>query len=73
MNKSHAQAEVMDALPKLIKLNPMVVKEVFNRLMGSHGEYRMTKSSLRHEQQQKEGERMFHVWLGVTFVGSFSF
>ncbi|KAH9492706.1 hypothetical protein Btru_024229 [Bulinus truncatus] len=28
--------EVMEALPKLIKLNPMVVKEVFNRLMGSH-------------------------------------
>uniref|UniRef100_A0A2C9JRK3 Symplekin n=1 Tax=Biomphalaria glabrata TaxID=6526 RepID=A0A2C9JRK3_BIOGL len=28
--------EVIEALPKLIKLNPMVVKEVFNRLMGSH-------------------------------------
>ncbi|GFO34652.1 symplekin [Plakobranchus ocellatus] len=31
-----SKAEVMEALPKLIKLNPMVVKEVFNRLMGSH-------------------------------------
>ncbi|RUS89143.1 hypothetical protein EGW08_003086 [Elysia chlorotica] len=31
-----SKTEVMEALPKLIKLNPMVVKEVFNRLMGSH-------------------------------------
>lgn len=31
-----SKAEVMEALPKLIKLNPMVVKEVFNRLMSSH-------------------------------------
>ncbi|XP_005107741.1 symplekin [Aplysia californica] len=31
-----SKSEVMEALPKLIKLNPMVVKEVFNRLMGSH-------------------------------------
>ncbi|CAG5127927.1 unnamed protein product, partial [Candidula unifasciata] len=33
---SERSIEVMEALPKLIKLNPMVVKEVFNRLMGSH-------------------------------------
>lgn len=32
------QKEVIAALPKLIKLNPIVVKEVFNRLLGSHGE-----------------------------------
>ncbi|KAK6625071.1 hypothetical protein RUM43_005362 [Polyplax serrata] len=30
--------EVIDALPKLIKLNPIVVKEVFNRLLGTHSE-----------------------------------
>ncbi|XP_064599772.1 symplekin-like [Liolophura sinensis] len=29
--------EVTNALPKLIKLNPVVVKEVFNRLLGGHG------------------------------------
>lgn len=29
--------EVIAALPKLIKLNPVVVKEVFNRLLGVHG------------------------------------
>ena len=29
--------EVIAALPKLIKLNPVVVKEVFNRLLGGHG------------------------------------
>lgn len=30
--------EVIQALPKLIKLNPIVVKEVFNRLLGTqHG------------------------------------
>jgi symplekin len=29
---------VIQALPKLIKLNPIVVKEVFNRLLGTqHG------------------------------------
>ncbi|XP_023289032.1 symplekin [Orussus abietinus] len=28
--------EVIAALPKLIKLNPIVVKEVFNRLLGNH-------------------------------------
>lgn len=30
--------EVIAALPKLIKLNPIVVKEVFNRLLGVHGQ-----------------------------------
>ncbi|XP_033207446.1 symplekin [Belonocnema kinseyi] len=30
------KAEVIAALPKLIKLNPIVVKEVFNRLLGTH-------------------------------------
>ncbi|XP_068085676.1 symplekin isoform X2 [Anabrus simplex] len=30
--------EVIAALPKLIKLNPVVVKEVFNRLLGTHAE-----------------------------------
>lgn len=29
------QSEVIQALPKLIKLNPIVVKEVFNRLLGT--------------------------------------
>ncbi|XP_012251280.1 symplekin isoform X2 [Athalia rosae] len=28
--------EVIAALPRLIKLNPIVVKEVFNRLLGTH-------------------------------------
>uniref|UniRef100_UPI00358F3C6F symplekin n=1 Tax=Myxine glutinosa TaxID=7769 RepID=UPI00358F3C6F len=28
--------EVIEALPRLIKLNPIVVKEVFNRLLGTH-------------------------------------
>lgn len=32
------QKEVISALPKLIKLNPVVVKEVFNRLLGPQGE-----------------------------------
>ncbi|GAB6020191.1 hypothetical protein CHUAL_014111 [Chamberlinius hualienensis] len=30
--------EVVAALPKLIKLNPVVVKEVFNRLLGGHND-----------------------------------
>lgn len=38
--------EVTAALPKLIKLNPVVVKEVFNRLLGLHGESPMTPSEL---------------------------
>jgi symplekin len=32
-----SKGEVIAALPKLIKLNPIVVKEVFNRLLGAHG------------------------------------
>jgi len=32
------QKEVVSALPKLIKLNPVVVKEVFNRLLGVQSE-----------------------------------
>lgn len=32
-----SKKEVISALPKLIKLNPVVVKEVFNRLLGAHG------------------------------------
>ncbi|XP_055540721.1 symplekin [Wyeomyia smithii] len=31
--------EILNALPKLIKLNPVVVKEVFNRLLGVGAEY----------------------------------
>ncbi|KAG8448477.1 hypothetical protein GDO86_015533 [Hymenochirus boettgeri] len=39
--------EVIQALPKLIKLNPIVVKEVFNRLLGTqHGEVSSTMSPL---------------------------
>jgi hypothetical protein len=34
---SPLQKEVIAAIPKLIKLNPIVVKEVFNRLLGGHG------------------------------------
>ncbi|KAF0290936.1 Symplekin [Amphibalanus amphitrite] len=34
LNKS----EVIAALPKLIRLNPVVVKEVFNRLLGIHAD-----------------------------------
>lgn len=30
-----SKKEVVSALPKLIKLNPVVVKEVFNRLLGA--------------------------------------
>lgn len=30
--------EVIESLPRLIKLNPNVVKEVFNRLLGTHSE-----------------------------------
>jgi len=33
------QKEVVAALPKLIKLNPVVVKEVFNRLLGVHSKF----------------------------------
>ncbi|KAM6288742.1 LOW QUALITY PROTEIN: symplekin [Aegotheles albertisi] len=39
--------EVIQALPKLIKLNPIVVKEVFNRLLGTqHGDGASTVSPL---------------------------
>ncbi|XP_061172101.1 symplekin-like isoform X1 [Saccostrea echinata] len=34
--------EVIQALPKLIKLNPIVVKEVFNRLLGGHSDANYT-------------------------------
>ncbi|CAH1176158.1 unnamed protein product [Phaedon cochleariae] len=33
-----SKQEIIAALPKLIKLNPVVVKEVFNRLLGLHGD-----------------------------------
>ncbi|XP_060516392.1 symplekin [Cylas formicarius] len=33
-----SKKEIISALPKLIKLNPVVVREVFNRLLGLHGE-----------------------------------
>lgn len=36
----------MAALPKLIKLNPVVVREVFNRLLGVHGESCITPTEL---------------------------
>ncbi|XP_037095564.1 symplekin [Syngnathus acus] len=39
--------EVIQALPKLIKLNPIVVKEVFNRLLGTqHSEGSLSVSPL---------------------------
>ncbi|GJQ67330.1 hypothetical protein Trydic_g8229 [Trypoxylus dichotomus] len=38
--------EVIAALPKLIKLNPVVVREVFNRLLGVHGESCITPTEL---------------------------
>lgn len=38
--------EVIEALPKLIKLNPVVVKEVFNRLLGIHGESPLSPTEL---------------------------
>lgn len=39
------QSEVIQALPKLIKLNPIVVKEVFNRLLGTqHSRFLMSLS-----------------------------
>ncbi|KAF5275676.1 hypothetical protein FQA39_LY06788 [Lamprigera yunnana] len=38
--------EIIAALPKLIKLNPVVVKEVFNRLLGLHGESPITSTEL---------------------------
>nr|XP_022904714.1 symplekin [Onthophagus taurus] len=38
--------EVIAALPKLIKLTPVVVREVFNRLLGAHGESNITATEL---------------------------
>lgn len=38
--------EVIAALPKLIKLNPVVVREVFNRLLGLHGESPISPTDL---------------------------
>lgn len=38
--------EIIAALPKLIKLNPVVVREVFNRLLGLHGDSPITASEL---------------------------
>ncbi|XP_071961941.1 symplekin-like isoform X2 [Antedon mediterranea] len=40
------KSEVMSALPKLIKLNPNVVKEVFHRLLMSHQEGGLGQSPL---------------------------
>lgn len=37
-----SKKEVVAALPKLIKLNPVVVKEVFNRLLGVHSHQNFT-------------------------------
>ncbi|KAJ8940017.1 hypothetical protein NQ314_010848 [Rhamnusium bicolor] len=38
--------EIISALPKLIKLNPVVVREVFNRLLGLHGDSPITPTEL---------------------------
>lgn len=38
--------EVISALPKLIKLNPVVIREVFNRLLGLHGDSPISPSEL---------------------------
>ncbi|KAL3281104.1 hypothetical protein HHI36_004328 [Cryptolaemus montrouzieri] len=38
--------EIINALPKLIKLNPVVVKEVFNRLLGLHGDSPISPTEL---------------------------
>lgn len=40
------KAEIVAAMPKLIKLNPVVVKEVFNRLLGAHGECSISPTEL---------------------------
>ncbi|ESO08850.1 hypothetical protein HELRODRAFT_97791 [Helobdella robusta] len=39
-----SKSEVVTALPRLIKLNPVVVKEVFNRLLGVNGQENMGNS-----------------------------
>ncbi|KAF7266373.1 hypothetical protein GWI33_020398 [Rhynchophorus ferrugineus] len=41
-----SKQEIIAALPKLIKLNPVVVREVFNRLLGLHGESPISPSEL---------------------------
>ncbi|XP_063902796.1 symplekin isoform X2 [Zophobas morio] len=41
-----SKKEVIAALPKLIKLNPVVVREVFNRLLGLHGDSPITPTEL---------------------------
>ncbi|CAH1966093.1 unnamed protein product [Acanthoscelides obtectus] len=38
--------EIILALPRLIKLNPVVVREVFNRLLGLHGDSPITPTEL---------------------------
>jgi symplekin len=37
--------EIITALPKLIQLNPIVVKEVFNRLLGIHADAKTQHAS----------------------------
>ncbi|XP_077293057.1 symplekin scaffold protein [Arctopsyche grandis] len=39
------KAEILSALPKLIKLNPNVVKEAFNKILYTHGEHRQSPVS----------------------------
>lgn len=41
-----AKNEILNALPKLVKLNPIVVKEVFNRLLGIGAEFATQKMSI---------------------------
>lgn len=38
--------QIIAALPKLIKLNPAVLKEVFNRLLGLHGDSPISPTEL---------------------------
>ncbi|KAL1491323.1 hypothetical protein ABEB36_011936 [Hypothenemus hampei] len=38
--------EIITAIPKLIKLNPVVVREVFNRLLGLHGDSPISPTEL---------------------------
>ncbi|KAG5864258.1 hypothetical protein JTB14_019630 [Gonioctena quinquepunctata] len=41
-----SKQEIISALPKLIKLNPVVVREVFNRLLGLHGDSPISSTEL---------------------------
>ncbi|XP_074025533.1 symplekin scaffold protein [Leptinotarsa decemlineata] len=41
-----SKQEIISALPKLIKLNPVVVREVFNRLLGLHGDSPISPTEL---------------------------